>query len=133
MTTSALSPLLRRVLVADAIVSGACGLLLLLAAGVLAAPLGLPEPMLRYVGLILLPFAAVVGYLASRPRAPRAAVWTVIVVNAAWTVDSILLLLSGWIEPTTLGIAFVLVQAAAVGVLADLQFLGLRRSVPAAV
>lgn len=131
MTTTSISPFLRRVLAADAIMSGACGLLLLLASGVLGAPLGLPEPLLRWVGVILLPFAAFVGYLAASGRAPRAAVWTIVIVNAAWVVDSVLLLLSGWIAPTTLGVAFILVQAAAVAILADLQVLGLRRSVPA--
>jgi hypothetical protein len=45
-----------------------------------------------------------------------------------WALDSVLLLVSGWIEPTVLGEMFVLGQALIVAVLAELEFLGLRRS-----
>ena len=38
-----------------------------------------------------------------------------------------MLLLSGWIEPTGLGYAFVIFQAVVVGVFAELQVMGLRR------
>jgi len=50
----------------------------------------------------------------------------VIAYNGLWTIDSFAFLLSGWISPTTLGIAFVAAQALAVGVLAALQYVGLR-------
>jgi hypothetical protein len=51
----------------------------------------------------------------------------VVAVNAVWAADSLLLLLSGWVAPTALGVAFVLAQAAAVAVLAVLQALGQQR------
>ena len=41
---------------------------------------------------------------------------------------SVLVLVSRTIEPNSLGIAFVVVQAVAVGVLAELEWVGLRRS-----
>jgi hypothetical protein len=59
-------------------------------------------------------------------------VWAVIVLNALWTVDSILLLLSGWIEPTELGYGFVIFQAFGVAMFAGLEYFGLRRSPTAA-
>lgn len=120
---------LRRVLLADALISGATGALMLGGAPLLAGMLALPEPLLRYAGLALLPFAAFVAYLATRAAIARAAVWLVIAINALWVLDSLVLLLSGWVTPNMLGYGFVLVQALAVGVFAELQFLGLRRAV----
>jgi hypothetical protein len=55
----------------------------------------------------------------------------VIVGNLLWTVGSVLLVALGWFSPTWLGTAFVLAQAAAVLLLTELQFTGLRRLGPA--
>jgi len=52
----------------------------------------------------------------------------VILINALWVAASIVLLLSGWVAPNALGTVFVIVQALAVAVFADLQYLGVRRS-----
>jgi hypothetical protein len=122
------SNILRAALGADAVVSGATGLLMLSAAGSVDGLLGLPAGLMRYAGASLIPFAALVGYLAGRQQVPGAAVWAVIVYNALWALDSVLLLLGGWVAPTALGIAFVIGQAAAVALFAQLQYLGLRRS-----
>ena len=51
--------------------------------------------------------------------------WT---LNAVWTLDSVLLLFSGWIEPNGLGYAFVIGQAVIVGVFAELEIIGIRRA-----
>jgi hypothetical protein len=45
-----------------------------------------------------------------------------------WTLASIALLFSGAVTPNLLGEAFVAIQAIAVGALAELQYLGLRKS-----
>jgi hypothetical protein len=118
---------LRRVLLADAAISGATGALLSLAAELIAARTGLPIPLLRYAGLSLLPFAAIVGAVATRATIPAPAVWAIIIYNALWTIDSLVLLVSGLVAPNMLGYAFVIAQALAVGVLAELQYFGLRR------
>jgi hypothetical protein len=55
-------------------------------------------------------------------------VWIIIALNAVWVVDSIMLLFSGWVAPNGLGYAVVIAQAAAVLVLADLEYMGLKRS-----
>ena len=127
------STFLRRVLLADAATCLASGLLLALGAGPLESHMGLPAGVSRYAGVGLLPFAAFLAYLATRASLSPAAVWAVIVLNALWTVDSILLLLSGWIEPTGLGNAFVIFQALGVAMFAALEYLGLRKSAVAAV
>jgi hypothetical protein len=58
----------------------------------------------------------------------RLSVWAVIVCNALWAADSILLLMSGWVEPTGLGIIFVIAQAAAVAAFAEVEYFGMRRA-----
>lgn len=135
MTTTTLNPtvtdrqgLLRRALLADGIVSGGTGALLLLAAASFGDLFGLPATLLRWAAVSLLPFAAVLVYLATRPRIPRRYAWGVVGYNLLWVIDSVLLLALGWVEPTALGYAFVLVQALAVLGFAELQYFGLRRS-----
>jgi len=97
------------------------------AAPLLERWLALPAPLLRYAGFSLLPFAALVLYLAKRDVLPRGGVWTIIALNAAWVVASAALLLAGGVAPTPLGYGFVIVQAVAVAALAEMQYMGLRR------
>lgn len=52
------SPLLRYALIGDALASGATGLLLAGGTGLPTGLLGLPEQLMRYAGLFLLPYAA---------------------------------------------------------------------------
>jgi hypothetical protein len=118
---------LRRALVVDGTVSGATGLLMILGAGFLGDRLGLPATLLRSAGLSLIPFVALLFYLSTRDQLSRGIVWAVIAANAAWVAASVLLLLSGRIEPTLLGYVFVLGQAIAVAGFAEAQYVGLRR------
>jgi hypothetical protein len=122
------SLILRRAIQFDAVFSGVSALLLSFGAGALAPLLNLPEALLRETGLFLIAYAALVGWLGTRPTMPKALVWTVIAGNAAWTVASIALLFSGAVTPNLLGEAFVAMQAIAVGVIAELQYVGMRRS-----
>jgi hypothetical protein len=128
LLTARPSQLLRRALIADAVITGATGLALLAAAGQLAALFGLPDQLLRYAGVSLLPFAAFVGVLAMRENIAHAAVRIVIVANALWVVDSLLLLLTGWVAPSILGYTFVIGQALIVAAFAELQYAGLKMS-----
>jgi hypothetical protein len=41
--------------------------------------------------------------------------------------DCVALLFTGWIDPTLLGVAFILMQAVVVAAFAELQVIGLRR------
>jgi hypothetical protein len=122
------SLLLRRAIQADAIFSGVSAVLLTLGAGTLAPLLNLPEVLLLETGLFLIAYAALVGWLGTRPSMPKALVVIVIAGNAAWTLASIALLFSGAVTPNLLGEIFVAAQAIVVGALAELQYIGLRRS-----
>jgi hypothetical protein len=129
MATAAMtnrSTALRRVLLLDAGTSGTMGLLLLLGAGLLAQPLGLPRDLLRWTGLILIPFAAALVRIATRPNASAEGVRAIIVLNVLWALGTPLLLVTNWASPTLLGELFVLVQAAAVAGFAYLEHRGSR-------
>ncbi|MBW0089133.1 hypothetical protein I4I73_07465 [Pseudonocardia sp. KRD-184] len=119
--------LLRRALRLDAAASGALGVVSLAAAPALVDLLGPPAPVLVGVGAFLVVFAAGLLVLAARPVVPRPAAWTVVLGNAAWVAGSVLATVVAGSSLTGLGVAVVLVQAAAVAVFADLQWLGLRR------
>jgi hypothetical protein len=121
------TPLLTRALQADTVLTGGFGILLAAAATPLAGLLGLPEPLLRWAGIVLLPITAFLAYLATRPVPPTRGVQAVIAINVLWTVDSIGLLFTGWVDPGPLGVAFVVAQALAVAGFAELHYMGLRR------
>ena len=130
MSTSFMSSphFLRHVLRADALSCLACGLLQVIFPGQMARLLGLPEALLAYTGEFLLVYAAVVAFISTRAPMPRPLVWLLVIGNLGWALGCVLLLISGSVAPTALGTAYVLVQALTVGVLAELQFFGLRRA-----
>ena len=128
MTSIRASSLLRRILIVDAVTSGASGIAMFALADVFASLLQLPAELVRKAGIILLPFAASVGFVASRREPARIAVWTIIALNVVWVVDSIALLFTDWVAPNALGYVFVIAQAAMVLVFADFEYLGLKRS-----
>lgn len=125
------SSFLRRALLADAVASGAAGLVMALGADVLAEWLRVPAGLLFYAGLSLVPFAALVAYVATRERIAPAAVWAVIACNAVWAADCVLLLAAGWVEPAALGQAFLVAQALLVATFAEMEYLGLRKEAAA--
>lgn len=125
------STLLRGALLADAIASGAMGLLLAIAAVPLAGLLALPDALLRETGLLLIPYALFVGYLGSRLRLPVTLAWLIVAGNAVYTLASFALLLGNWLSPNLPGELFIAAQAIVVGVLAELQYVGARKSAPA--
>ena len=127
MTTIRASSFLRRVLVVDALASAASGIAMIAFAEVLADLLQLPVDLVSEAGIVLLPFAAFVGFVASRSEPARFAVWAIIGLNILWVVDSILLLFTGWVAPNALGYAVVIAQAAGILVLADLEYMGYRK------
>jgi hypothetical protein len=127
-TTDVQPGLLRRALQADAVVVGAAGALLALAAGPLGDLLDLPVSLLRITGIALFPWAAFTAFVATRDTVPRWGAWSVVTGNLVWVLASLLLLVSGWVDPSTLGVVFVIVQAAMVSGFAGLQFASLRRA-----
>lgn len=112
---------LRNLLVVDAVTCAVMGALLLVAGGILAGPLGLPADLLFYAGLLLLPVAAFMVLVARPARTPGAGAVIVIAGNWLWVAASIALPVFGLVAPSALGLAFLVVQAAAVALLAILE------------
>ena len=117
---------LPRVLLVDAVATGATAVLLLAGAEFLQPLLQLPVVLLRGAGLFLVPFVACVAVLSRMQQVPPRAMAAVVAINAAWVVASIWLVVGGPFQPSILGTAFVLMQAAVVAVFADLGWFGLR-------
>lgn len=122
------TPFLRNTLYLDALASGATALLMLLGAPLLSGLLELPEPLLFWAGLVLIPFVAMLVVVARRNSVPNGLLPGIIVLNVLWVIASFALLLSGAVAPSALGIAFVVAQALAVAAFAELQFIAIRRS-----
>jgi len=117
---------LRYALLADAVASGATGLLMIVGAGLLEGLLGLPTALMREAGHVLLPYVAFVAWAGTRETISRPAVQAIIAMNVLWVIGSAVVLFA-FVAPTLLGYAFVIAQAIVVGVFAELQFIGLRR------
>jgi hypothetical protein len=121
---------LRIILGLDAATCVATGLLLTIGAGVITELTLIPANVFFYAGLSLFPIALFIAFIATRHVLVAPLVWLVIAGNAMWIAASLWLIFGGSTAPSTIGYAFVLVQAAAVAVLAELEFFGLRRSLP---
>lgn len=126
--TLAITPFLRRALLLDAGVSGAAAVLLLAGGPLLSPLLGLPQALLVWAGIAMVPFVVLLVVVARRSASSRMTLVDIVALNALWVAASLGLLVSGLVAPTALGYVFVLAQAAAVALFATLQFLGLRRA-----
>jgi len=122
------APLLRRAMQADALVSGAGGLLLTLLPGPISALIGFARPAyLLAVGIGLIGYAA---WLLFSARRPDVNVWTgrtAIILNMLWVAGSVALLAADPGLFNTLGQWLVGIVAVLVADFALLQYLGLRR------
>jgi hypothetical protein len=119
---------MRLVLKLDAVATGAVGLLSVAASPMLDDLLGIPLALLVPVGLFLVAYATAIWIVATRRRVSRPAVWAAFAVNLIYTVDCVVVVVAGWFPLTALGIAFVLLQAAAVTLFAVAQFYALRKA-----
>ncbi|MEJ5991073.1 hypothetical protein WG902_13815 [Ramlibacter sp. PS3R-8] len=115
----------------DAVSAAGSGLLQVGAASLLAGWLGVPAALLSASGVALFAFAALAAWSAHARPIPRAAVYVLVAANAAWVLGCVELLLTGS-TLTMLGQAFLVVQALFVGVVAELEWMGLRRAPAAA-
>jgi hypothetical protein len=127
MLISSPAKFLRTVLLVDAATCVATGLLMTFGAGLLAEFTAIPEPLLSYAGISLLPVAAFIALVATYALAPPA-IWVVIAGNALWVAGSLLLLVDSPISPNVLGYVFIGGQAVAVAILAELEYFGLRQT-----
>jgi len=114
----------------DAAVTGAFGVLIGVASPLLDGWLSVDAALLLALGVVLIGYALVLELVIAR-RPTRALVWEVIMLNTLWVIASVVAVVTDALTLTTLGTVFVLVQAAAVALIADLQFLALRRATDA--
>jgi hypothetical protein len=121
---------LRNVLRVDALSCFACGVLQVAFPAAMARLLNLPEGLLAYTGEFLLVYAAVVAFVSTRNSFPRGVIWALVAGNVSWALACVLLLVSGGVSPSMLGVAYVVMQALTVAVLAELQYFGVRRAAP---
>lgn len=119
---------LRSVLWLDAATGAATGALQLLLTGLLASLLGLPETLLMASGWAIFGYVALIGFIATRQFVPTPLVWLLIGANLLWVLGCLALLLGDFVAPTLAGKVFIAVQAVAVGLLAELQWVGLRKA-----
>jgi hypothetical protein len=124
-TTATTDRFLRLVLRLDALASGAIGAAFLALNAVLDDWLGLPSGLTLGTGLFLLAYAGFVWFVAGRRPLRRGGVLTVIGLNLLWVADSVVYAGSA-AGLTPLGVAFTLVQAAAVLGFAVLEAAALR-------
>jgi hypothetical protein len=120
--------LLRLALRLDAAASGVLGLAFAAAAPVLDGLLGIPAGWLVGLGAFLVAYAGGLVWLAARRVIPAGLAWAVVAGNTVWVLHSVAVLLTDFFPLTGAGVAVVIAQAVAVVVLAELQFVGLRRA-----
>lgn len=115
----------RRLLIADAVPSGASGAVLLAAAPVLDDALGMPAWGLAVIGAAFLVYAAALVLLA-RAGARRPAVTVVALGNIAWGALSVAVVATGALDLTAAGVTVALLQTAFVVVIGALQLRSVR-------
>lgn len=128
MSSLTTSTFLRRIFAFDAVATAGVGVLLAAGASTLEGLLGLDPAIGVPAGLFLIAYAVLPGIMATRKTLPVAAVWAVIGINAVWVLESLASLALGWVSVNPLGTAFVIGQAAAVGAIAELQYMAMRRA-----
>ena len=118
---------LRNVLLADSASCVATGAVQLGFTQTLAQLTNLPAGLLLASGWFLLAYAAVVAIVGTREPIPRALVWVFVAGNLGWAAGCAALLMEHAVALSLLGKAWVLAQALTVVMLAELQWMGLRR------
>lgn len=119
---------LRAVVWLDASTGVLLGALHLLLTASLTEWLGLPAGLLQVAGALLLGSAALAVAIARSEPMPRGWLWALIVGNFAWALASLGLLVGSTLTPTLLGQLYLLVHVVSVALLAELQWMGVRRS-----
>ena len=122
------SKLLRYALRGNGIFSAISGATLLVAAKPLATFMGLDWPLaLTITGIILLPYGALLLWVATQAEIDRGFAKTAVLLDALWVIGSIILLLTNWLNLSTAGNWTVALLAESVLTFAILQAVGLRR------
>ncbi len=109
----------------DTVTCAAMAALLLVLASPLSDWLDMPIGFLRWVGVGLLPWIALLAWSSTRERVTKGIMEVVLAVNGLWVIASVGVLLANVVEPNGWGISFIVVQAIAVCGLTALQAMSL--------
>jgi hypothetical protein len=120
---------LKMALLVDAAATAGSALLALVGSGLVASLTNLPANLLFWAGAALVPFVIFVVMAARTPVLPKAVIWAIIGINLAWVAASLYVAFGPAFAPNLFGKVFVTAQAVAVALFAELQVLGLKRSV----
>ena len=128
MSRLTMTPFLRNVLRVDAVLSGLTALALIADAEPLAAWTGLPSAVMTVLGVALLPWTALLAWLAARPVVASAAVGAVLALNFVWVLDCTMAAFGAFGSPLGLGVAMLVVQAVGTCVIAELEWMAMKRA-----
>ena len=123
-----LNSYLRKALLADAIISGVASAGMIAGSGLVAGSFGLPSELLLWAGIGCIPFVALIAFVLRGETAPAGVVVAIIAINIAWVIASLFVAFGPMFASTLIGKVFVVAQAAAVALFAELQIIGLRRA-----
>jgi hypothetical protein len=127
--TATNSNVLRRALQANGLFSAVNGVVLAVLPTQVSSFWGLDMPsLMNFLGAGLIGFAVALFWLAAEPRIRRSLALAVILLDVAWVVDSILLLVTDIVPLTIHGMWAIAIVSGMVASLAALQSYGLRRS-----
>lgn len=127
--TTTYSNVLRRALQVNGLFSAISGVVLAVLPTQVSSFLGLDMPgLINFLGAGLIGFAVALFWLAAEPRIHRSLALTVILLDIAWVVDSVWLLITDIVPLTTHGMWAIAMVAGMVALFAVLQSYGLRRS-----
>jgi len=119
---------LKKVLVADAAISGAAAVAMMAGSAFLPPLLGLPAELLLWSGVVLIPFVAGLALVIRQSQVTGSVVVAIIAINIAWVIASLIVAFGPAFAATLFGKIFVVAQAATVALFAELQIIGLRRA-----
>lgn len=131
INTVRIAGLLKQVFLVDGVGCIGLGVAMLPLTGWLEETLGLPALLLIALAAYLVAYGAAETYVATRERASRSAVVTLIALNAMYVLDSAIVLATGWFSPTTTGTITVAVLAVGVVGVTALQAFAYRRAASA--
>lgn len=123
---------LKKVLVADAAVSGAAAVAMMAGSAFLPPLLGLSAELLLWAGAALIPFVAGLALVIRQRQIAASVIVAIISINIAWVIASLIVAFGPAFATTLFGKVFVVAQAATVALFAELQIIGLRRARAAA-
>jgi hypothetical protein len=119
---------LKKVLAADAAISGAAAVAMMAGSAFLPPLLGLPAELLLWAGLALIPFVAGLALTIRQNQVATGVIAAIIAINIAWVLASLVVAFGPAFATTLFGKVFVAAQAATVALFAELQIIGLRRA-----